>query len=154
MTTLSERLQLAMAGPPEIKAADLARAVGVRAPSVVDWQTGRTKRLEGSNLLAASEFLKVNPWWLATGKGAMRAPYHLVPTDASPAPASLPSEAWPFTGTYSDYCKLPELDRSALDMTVTSFIEARLQYITSDSTTTVIEGKTDRIRSRRAAAGR
>lgn len=66
-----------MAGPPEVKAADLARACDVKSPSVSAWLTGKTKNLEGANLLAAAELLRVNPWWLATGRGQMRASYVL-----------------------------------------------------------------------------
>ncbi|WP_310699968.1 helix-turn-helix domain-containing protein [Burkholderia multivorans] len=57
--------------PPEKKAADLARACRVRAPSVSDWLSGKTKKMEGANLLLAAEFLNVDPWWLATGEGQM-----------------------------------------------------------------------------------
>ena len=74
MTDLAERLTLAMAGPPEVKPSELARACGIRQPSINDWLNGRTKKLEGANLLAAAEFLHVNPWWLATGAGPMRSP--------------------------------------------------------------------------------
>ncbi|WP_186015129.1 transcriptional regulator [Burkholderia gladioli] len=71
MTTLAERLEQAMKLPPEKKAADLARACRVRAPSVSDWLSGKTKKMEGANLLLAAEFLNVDPWWLATGEGRM-----------------------------------------------------------------------------------
>lgn len=71
MSTLKERLEKAMAGPPVRGPAELAHACGVRQPSVSDWLSGRTKKLEGTNLLAAAEFLKVRYWWLATGKGPM-----------------------------------------------------------------------------------
>lgn len=72
MTTFQERLRLAMAGPPKVTQAALARACGVRAPSVNDWVSGKTKAIEGQNLLIAADFLKVLPMWLATGKGPMR----------------------------------------------------------------------------------
>lgn len=72
MTTLQERLMLAMAGPPKVTQAALARACGVRAPSVNDWISGKTKTIEGQNLLIAADFLRVLPMWLATGKGPMR----------------------------------------------------------------------------------
>lgn len=61
-----------MAGPPKISQAALARACGITAPSVNDWLSGKTKTIEGQNLLLAADFLKVLPMWLATGKGAMR----------------------------------------------------------------------------------
>jgi len=72
MRTLQERLKLAMVGPPKVTQAALARACGVRAPSVNDWISGKTKTIEGQNLLIAADFLKVLPMWLATGKGPMR----------------------------------------------------------------------------------
>lgn len=72
MRTLQERLKLAMIGPPRVTQAALARACGVRAPSVNDWISGKTKTIEGQNLLIAADFLKVLPMWLATGKGPMR----------------------------------------------------------------------------------
>ncbi|MFL1558607.1 S24 family peptidase [Pseudomonas sp. O11] len=72
MRTLQERLKLAMAGPPKVTQAALARACGVRAPSVNDWISGKTKTIEGQNLLIAADYLKVMPMWLATGKGPMR----------------------------------------------------------------------------------
>ncbi|MGX0957423.1 SOS-response transcriptional repressor LexA [Pseudomonas viridiflava] len=72
MSTFKERLKLAMAGPPKVSQAALARACGVTAPSVNDWVSGKTKTIEGQNLLLAADFLGVVPLWLATGKGRMR----------------------------------------------------------------------------------
>lgn len=69
---LKDRLALAMAGPPPVSQAALARACGIKQPSVSDWLSGRTKRLEGANLLAAARLLNVAPDWLSTGRGSMR----------------------------------------------------------------------------------
>ncbi|HAV5450869.1 helix-turn-helix domain-containing protein [Acinetobacter baumannii] len=71
MKTLAERLRYAMEVLPakKIKGVDLARAVGVKPPSVSDWLSGKSKTMEGENLLKASKFLGVNPNWLATGIG-------------------------------------------------------------------------------------
>ncbi|WP_454666708.1 S24 family peptidase [Acinetobacter calcoaceticus] len=71
MNTLAERLRYAMEvlPPKKIKGVDLARAVGVKPPSVSDWLSGKSKTMEGENLLRASKFLKVNPTWLASGIG-------------------------------------------------------------------------------------
>jgi|SRR5580692_9008064 hypothetical protein len=80
MTTLAERLRLAMAGPPERSNADLTRATGVKSSSVSAWLSGKTKKMEGANLLATAEYLRVNPWWLADGRGKMHAPYALDPS--------------------------------------------------------------------------
>ena len=72
MNTLAERLRYAMEVLPtkKIKGIDLARAVGVKPPSVSDWLSGKSKTMEGENLLKVADFLKVNPTWLATGSGS------------------------------------------------------------------------------------
>lgn len=72
MQTLSERLKIALKGPPEVTQKALADACGIQPPSVSEWLSGRTKNIEGANLLAAAKFLRVSPDWLATGKGEMR----------------------------------------------------------------------------------
>lgn len=68
-TTLAERLNEAMNGPPKVTGVALAKACGVSPPSVSGWRTGDSKTLEGSNLLAAADFLGVRPKWLADGVG-------------------------------------------------------------------------------------
>jgi len=60
-----------MEGPPKVSQAALARACGVKPPSVTDWLSGRTKTLAGPNLLKAARFLGVSPDWLASAKGPM-----------------------------------------------------------------------------------
>lgn len=72
MSTLQDRLRQIMAGPPKISQAALARACGIKPPSVNDWISGKTKTIEGQNLLLAAEFLGVAPKWLATGRGPIR----------------------------------------------------------------------------------
>lgn len=51
-----------------VKAVDLARACGVKPPSVSDWRSGKSKEIEGHNLLRAAKFLQVEPEWLRTGR--------------------------------------------------------------------------------------
>lgn len=72
MKTLAERLRYAMEvlPPKKIKGVDLARAVGVKPPSVSDWLSGKSKTMEGPNLIKAAKFLKVNSTWLGTGSGS------------------------------------------------------------------------------------
>ncbi|ATZ63025.1 MULTISPECIES: LexA family protein [Acinetobacter] len=74
MKTLAERLKYAMEilPPKKIKGVELARAVGVKPPSVSDWLSGKSKTMEGENLLKASKFLGVNATWLATGSGSIK----------------------------------------------------------------------------------
>ena len=68
---LRERVHECLKQPGK-SAAGLARACGIKQPSVSDWLSGRTKKIEGSNLLKAAEYLEVTPLWLAEGKGLMR----------------------------------------------------------------------------------
>lgn len=70
MNTLSDRLLAAIAHAG-ISKAELARRVGISAPSVNGWFSGKAKFLRGENLLAAASALGVDQGWLATGKGAM-----------------------------------------------------------------------------------
>lgn len=74
MKTLAERLKYAMEvlPPKKIKGVELARAVGVKPPSVSDWLSGKSKTMEGENLLRAAKHLSVNPVWLATGNGEIK----------------------------------------------------------------------------------
>lgn len=67
---LARRERQAASGERVSKAA-LARACGVKSPSVADWFSGQTHSLEGSNLVRAADYLRVNPTWLATGRGRM-----------------------------------------------------------------------------------
>lgn len=69
MSTLAERLTVAIANAGITKA-ELARRVGISAPSVNGWFTGKAKFLRGENLLAAARALSVDEDWLATGKGS------------------------------------------------------------------------------------
>lgn len=65
---LSERLKAAMqeAG---VSQAELARACGVKPPSIHGWLSGKSKFLRGENLLSAARALGVEQQWLATGIG-------------------------------------------------------------------------------------
>lgn len=69
---LKDRLRLAMEGPPPVKQSALADACGISPVSVNDWLSGKSKSLRGKNLMAAANFLHVNPLWLASGRGPMR----------------------------------------------------------------------------------
>lgn len=71
-TTLGERVKMALAGPPKLSQKALAEACGIHPVSVNDWYHDRTQAIEGTNLLKAAQFLKVNARWLAEGIGPMR----------------------------------------------------------------------------------
>lgn len=56
-------------GAVGITPAQLAREVGIKAPSVSAWMSGHTKTIKGENLLRAARALQCSAEWLATGKG-------------------------------------------------------------------------------------
>lgn len=126
MNTLADRLKEAMSEMPEVKAVDIARACGIKSASIVDWQTGRTKKMEGSNLLATAELLRVNPWWLATGKGNKRAPYALDPGHSVVAgsQSATDQQAWPFSVSLEAYERLTVAQKTTLDSVVSAFVSA------------------------------
>lgn len=67
-----ERLALAMDGPPKVIPAALARACGIKASSVSDLLSGKSKSMKSSTLLLAARFLGVNAEWLESERGPMR----------------------------------------------------------------------------------
>ncbi len=92
MSTFSERLALAMQGPPTVNQASLARGVRVSGATVSHWLSGEIQTLKGANLLRVAEFLSVRPEWLQSGEGSMRthdanpSRYRISePTDSEPA---------------------------------------------------------------------
>lgn len=111
MKTLAERLKFAMenASPKKVKGVDLARAVGVKPPSVSDWLSGKSKKMEGENLLRAAKHLGVNPHWLASGTGDMQlgqsqSKAFLPPTGTElidMPPASMPVISWVQAGDWT-----------------------------------------------------
>lgn len=68
-STLAERLAEAMAGPPRASSAEIARVCGVKPPSVSDWLSGRSKRMDAENLLKVARHCRVSPDWLCFGLG-------------------------------------------------------------------------------------
>lgn len=68
MSTLSDRIKLAM-DEKQCKAADVARAAGVKEASVSDWVNNVTKSLKAEPAIKAAQYLGVSPFWLVLGKG-------------------------------------------------------------------------------------
>lgn len=88
MKTLRERLRSALDEKGATQA-DLARAAGVKSPSVSNWLSGETKQLKGTSLVKAAAFLGVHEAWLNEGKG----PRHL--KEAGPALEPVEAELEP-----------------------------------------------------------
>lgn len=101
--TLKDRLEAAMKLRPEITAADIARACGIKPPSVSDWLSGKTKSIKGANLLATAKLFGVRPDWLSTGIGSpTERDEEISRSDATPA--HIPRSAFrrvPVVGTAS-----------------------------------------------------
>lgn len=72
--TLGERLKIAMDSmePKPIGAAKLANDIGVSRAAIYHWISGYTKDIRLEHLFKAARALKVEPEWLAVGKGPMR----------------------------------------------------------------------------------
>lgn len=104
---LSKRLQLAMK-EVGISQAELARACGVKPPSVHGWLSGKSKFLRGENLLAAARALNVSQEWLATGKGPM-----LLELRGEEIPGSQGNEDVVQQPTDDEFVLVPQLDISA-----------------------------------------
>ncbi len=88
MKTWNERITYAreQAG---LEKAEFARRVGVKAPTVTDWESGGIKNLSAENLISISTVTGFNPKWLQTGTGPMRPASHVGP--AIPADRPIPS---------------------------------------------------------------
>lgn len=65
--TMNERLTQAREAKGLRKSA-FAKLIGVSAPTVTDWESGKIKRIEGANLINAAAVLGVSADWLLTGK--------------------------------------------------------------------------------------
>jgi transcriptional regulator with XRE-family HTH domain len=55
-----------------LSGAELARRVGVSAPTMSEWRRGRVEELRAGDLLRLCENLDVRPWWLWFGAGRPR----------------------------------------------------------------------------------
>lgn len=105
--TLAERLTTAMERSG-ITQAELARACGVKPPSVNGWLSGKSKFLRGENLLKAAAVLGVSQQWLATGEGLMAAA--VAPSGSSnvePGPdvkGRVPLVSWVQAGAWCEAC--------------------------------------------------
>ena len=72
MQTLPERIRAIME-KHQCSRSDIARAAGVKPPSVSNWLDGKTKTLKAVPALRLSGNFKLNMQWLTTGIGMMDA---------------------------------------------------------------------------------
>lgn len=69
MKTLRERVEECERRWPAISRAEVARAAGVKPPSVADWFNGKTTRLRLKPAVGAAALWKCNALWLGEGTG-------------------------------------------------------------------------------------
>ena len=79
---LKERMRAALNQEgKKLTQAGMARACKLSPPSVNDWFSGKSKTLEGENLINAANYLGVNAAWLASGTEPMIGPQTTKPDD-------------------------------------------------------------------------
>ncbi|UJS26255.1 helix-turn-helix domain-containing protein [Thiothrix winogradskyi] len=67
MERIADRIKKARIAA-NLKKIEISRRVGVSAPTVSDWESGKIKSIEGENLMRLSRVLGVSPEWLLTGR--------------------------------------------------------------------------------------
>ena len=68
METIGDRIKKAREGlPSEMKAVDLAKAVGVSKEAVSQWESGAIKNIKPENLIKCADVLGVSIRWLVFG---------------------------------------------------------------------------------------
>ena len=70
MRTLQDRITECMRKHPSLSQADIARAAGVKTPSVADWINGKTKSLKPEPARRSALLFGCDQNWLATGTGS------------------------------------------------------------------------------------
>ncbi len=70
MSALKDRIAEAMRRNPGLTQADIARACGVKTPSVSGWLSGRTKSLKPEPARLGAKLFGCDQNWLSTGVGA------------------------------------------------------------------------------------
>lgn len=68
MKTLKDRIKSAL-DARGVSQTDLAKACGVRPPSVNDWLSGKSRSMKAATAHRAAAFLEVNFLWLTEGIG-------------------------------------------------------------------------------------
>jgi transcriptional regulator with XRE-family HTH domain len=72
MSTLAERITQARKLAGIKYKVDLARKVGVSAPTVTEWESGEIHELKADNLHRLAKVLCVRPEWILSGREPMR----------------------------------------------------------------------------------
>jgi hypothetical protein len=113
MSTLRDRVTECERRHPAVSRADIARAAGVKAPSVTDWFNGKTLRLKLKTATGAARLWRCDPIWLGEGIGAPNWLDSATPT-ASALQATPPTLEQALPVVLSALRALPEAQRTAM----------------------------------------
>lgn len=69
MASIADRLKTEIDGRDDVRAADVARAIGITKAAMSDILHGKTKQPKPENLLAIADFLGLELRWIISGKG-------------------------------------------------------------------------------------
>lgn len=116
MSTLAERITIALS-ETDLTQADLARACGIKPPSVWAWFNGDTKNLKGKNLVIVARLLNVSESWLASGIGKKQRD----------------QGQWPFKVPFADYERLTNEQKDSLNLVIESFFAGAMPYKSESS---------------------
>lgn len=116
MGDLATRMTIALAQKRGGSQGALARACGVKQPSVQAWLSGRTKTLKATSLLKAAKYLGVLPLWLESGIGPMREGESASTVLLAEDPGVSATAAWPFrTLTPADWLGMSPESRGMVE---------------------------------------
>ncbi len=111
-STFSERLEASLWSARKDRQ-QLAEALSISVQAIGQVLSGKTKALNAENTAKAARYLRVDPYWLATGEGGISTPSCL-------------NAGWPFSIPYESYELLPKDKKNLLNEKVVSFIEGAL----------------------------
>lgn len=70
MTPWAKRIEQRLSELDGKSQAGLAKACGIKAPSVNGWLSGESKMINGANLVASARYLNTTAEWIMTGRGS------------------------------------------------------------------------------------
>lgn len=126
MTTLRDRLTLAMESTaPHTTQAATAKACGISTAAVAGWFGKSTWGLQATHCYAIAKLLRVDPEWLATGKGRMSPSGGPPPSDADRELIATARENDPtFASFVQDYRKLTSTEKTMVRTVVVALARA------------------------------
>lgn len=149
MTTLNERLTAAMESTsPKTIPATLARACGISTAAVAGWFTKENWAMQATHCFALAKLLRVDPEWLATGKGQMTPGGHGDDPDRELIEASRENDPT-FASFLQDYRRLSSVEKTMVRTVVVSLARSHdPAYLEYEKARQLEVGRRDRKRAR------